>query len=110
MNLGKAHFIGSLAIIFLAALGLRFLYFSAARAGPLGHVDSAEYEALASGFTEHKPYVGAIGIGGFPSDLQRPPGYPFFLAFVRSNSGIGRTHVAVVQCVLDSLFTTVLVV
>ena len=110
MNLGKEHFIGSLAIIFFAALGLRFLYFSAARAGPLGNVDSAEYEALASSFTEHKPYGGAIGIGGFPSDLQRPPGYPFFLAFVRSNFGIGRTHVAVVQCVLDSLFTTLLVI
>ena len=110
MNLGKAHFIGSLAIIFLAALGLRFLYFSAARAGPLGNVDSGEYEALASRFIEHKPYVGGIGIGGFPSDLQRPPGYPFFLALVRSNFGMGRTRVAVVQSALDSLFTSLLAV
>jgi hypothetical protein len=104
MNRGKTPSIGLLAVIFFAALGFRLLYFSAARAGPLGNIDSEEYEDLASKFTEHQAYVGGVGIVGFPVDLQRPPGYPFFLALVRSRFGIGRTSVAVVQCVLDSLF------
>lgn len=105
MNCFKTRSIGLLAIIFLAALGFRLSYFVATRAGPLGNVDSKEYEDLAKKFTEHQAYVGAVGIAGFPSDLQRPPGYPFFLASVRSIFGSGRARVAVVQCVLDSLFT-----
>ena len=108
MNRAKVCPIGTLAIILFAALGFRLLYFGAARAGPLGNIDSAEYEDLASRFTEHRAYVGGIGIGGFPSDLQRPPGYPYFLAWVRSRFGIGRTRVAVVQCVLDTLFVALL--
>lgn len=108
MNRAKVCPIGILAIILFAALGFRLLYFWAARAGPLGNIDSAEYEDLASRFTEHRAYVGGIGIGGFPSDLQRPPGYPYFLAWVRSRFGIGRTRVAVVQCVLDTLFVALL--
>ncbi len=108
MNRSKASSIGKLAIILFAALGLRLLYFSAARGGPLGNFDSAEYEDLSLRFTGHQAYVGGVGIGGFPADLQRPPGYPYFLAFVRSKFGIGRSRVAVVQCVLDSLFTALL--
>src|SRR4029077_11703519 len=96
----KTRSLGLLAIIFFAALGFRLSYFVATRSGPLGNLDSKEYEDLATKFTERHAYVGGVGIAGFPSDLQRPPGYPFFLALVRSVFGSGRARVAVVQCVL----------
>ena len=93
MNRAKVCPIGILVIILFAALGFRLLYFWAARAGPLGNIDSAEYEDLASRFTEHRAYVGGIGIGGFPSDLQPSRN----LSVLKL---IGRTRVAVVQFVL----------
>jgi 4-amino-4-deoxy-L-arabinose transferase-like glycosyltransferase len=92
-----------LLLVFLVALGVRLAYFTAVHRGPLGNDDSAEYEYLASRIIHHQTYERATdALGGFPVDLQRPPGYPMFLALVARLAGRGREKVAIAQIVLNA--------
>jgi hypothetical protein len=91
---------------------LRLGYFWTVRDGPLGNGDSIAYEELAQKLLSHQPYstTAKTGPGGFPGDLQRPPGYPAFLAAVALLLGPSRVHTALVQCVLSGAFAVVLAV
>ena len=73
-----------LLALFVFAILLRLGYFWAVQDGPLGNGDSLAYEELAEKLLAHQPYstTANTGPGGFPGDLQRPPGYPAFLAGV----------------------------
>lgn len=101
-----------LAALFFFAILLRLGYFWAVHDGPLGNADSLAYEELAQKLLSHQPYstTAHTGGGGFPGDLQRPPGYPAFLAGVNVLLGPSRTHTALVQCVLSATFAVVLAV
>ena len=63
-------------------------------------------EDLAQKLLSRQPYAttASAGPGGFPADLQRPPGYPAFLATVDLLFGPGRAHMALVQSVLSGAF------
>jgi hypothetical protein len=92
-----------LLLVFLVAFGVRLAYFAAVHRGPLGNDDSAEYEDLASRIIHHQTYQRATAApGGFPGDLQRPPGYPMFVALVAKLAGRGRAKVAIAQVVLNA--------
>ena len=101
-----------LLALFLFSMLLRFGYFLAVRDGPLGNGDSLAYEELAQKLLSDQPYstTANTGPGGFPGDLQRPPGYPAFLAAVDLLLGPSRVHTALVQCVLSAAFAVVLAV
>ena len=101
-----------LLTLFLFAILLRLGYFWVVRNGPLGNGDSPAYEDLAQKLLSHQPYstTANTGPGGFPGDLQRPPGYPAFLAGVDVVLGPSRVHTALVQCVLSAAFAVVLAI
>jgi|SRR5271166_619847 len=101
-----------LLALFLFAILLRLGYFWVVRDGPLGNGDSAAYEDLAQKLLSHQSYstTANTGPGGFPGDLQRPPGYPAFLAGVDVLLGPSRVHTALVQCVLSAAFAVALAV
>jgi hypothetical protein len=85
MQFTMSHFRASTALL-LFALALRLGYLAMVWAGPLGNADSAAYKALAVSLSHGGPYQAheGAGPGGFPTDLQRPPGYPAFLALVNA--------------------------
>src|ERR1035437_4764087 len=76
-------------LLFLLALGLRLGYAALVWSGPLGNADSPAYEDLAVKIISSKTYQTneSGGPGGFPPDLQRPPGYPAYLAAVNYLGG-----------------------
>jgi len=79
--------------------------------GPLGNADSAAYKALAVFLSHGGPYQaqeGGAGPGGFPTDLQRPPGYPAFLALVNAPGVISNRRTSVVQCLIGAAFVALL--
>ena len=94
------------ALLFALALALRLSYLALAWNGPLGNADSAAYRDLALSLAHKQPYHAdqSAGPGGFPTDLQRPPGYPVFLAAVNSRETISYRRTAVIQCALGALF------
>src|SRR5260370_1290616 len=79
-----SHFPTPIALLILA-LTLRLGYLAVVWTGPLGNADSEAYKALAVSLWHGGPYQAqeSAGPGGFPTDLQRPPGYPRFLALVK---------------------------
>ena len=101
---------GSLLLVFLLALSFRLAYFAIVKAGPLGNGDSPAYEDLALHIVHHQSYASAQsgGPGGFPTDLQRPPGYPLFLSLKDSILGNSRTATALAQCLINALFAAIL--
>jgi len=101
-----------LLLLFLVALLLRLGYFFVVHNGPLGNGDSLVYEDLAHKLLSHQPYATSMSAapGGFPADLQRPPGYPVFLATVDALLGPTRLHTALVQSLLSAVFAVMLAV
>lgn len=100
------------AAIFVLALGLRVGYEVLVWNGPLGNADSAAYEDLAATIAHRQPYHTdqSAGPGGFPPDMQRPPGYPAFLAAVNFHATaattISRHRSSLAQCALGAAFST----
>jgi hypothetical protein len=101
----------ALILVFTASAGTRlsFLYF--AGSGTFGNSDTAGYQGLADSLLSSWTYTteqpsGAPG--AFPADLQRPPGYPFFLYLINPSSGVNRAWVAIVQSMLGGLFAVFL--
>src|SRR5262245_8048503 len=103
----------ALAMVFALATGTRlaFLYFAAS--GTFGNPDTAGYQGLANSLLSNWTYATeapAGAPGGFPADLQRPPGYPFFLYLINPSSGVNQWWVAFVQSMLGGLFAALLAV
>jgi 4-amino-4-deoxy-L-arabinose transferase-like glycosyltransferase len=93
------------------ALALRLGYLAVVWTGPLGNADSAAYESLAISLSHGGPYQaqeGGAGPGGFPTDLQRPPGYPAFLALVNASEVINNRRTAIVQCLIGAAFVALI--
>src|SRR5258708_3618515 len=92
------------------AMTLRLGYLALVWTGPLGNADSAAYKALAVSLSHGGPYEAqeSAGPGGFPTDLQRPPGYPAFLAVVSAPGVINNHRTSVVQCVAGAVFVALL--
>jgi len=96
--------------VFVLALGLRLAYEGFVWNGPLGNADSAAYEDLAAKIVGRLPYQTdqGAGPGGFPSDLQRPPGYPAFLAAINypaeTASAMSKHRSSLAQCILGAAF------
>ena len=103
-------------LLFLLALGLRLGYAALVWSGPLGNADSPAYEDLAVKIISSKTYQTneSGGPGGFPPDLQRPPGYPAYLAGVNylggSSLSNSRHRTSLVQCVMGAAFALVLAI
>jgi len=104
-----AHFRASSALLLLA-LALRLGNLAMVWTGPLGNADSAAYKALAISISHRGPYQAqeGAGPGGFPTDLQRPPGYPAFLALVNAREVISNHRTSVVQCAAGAVFVALL--
>jgi hypothetical protein len=98
--------------VFLLALGLRLGYEIFVWNGPLGNADSAAYEDLAAKIIHQQPYQTdqSAGPGGFPSDMQRPPGYPALLAVINfpfgAEAGISKHRISIAQCILAAAFAS----
>lgn len=98
--------------VFALALGLRLGYEVFVWNGPLGNADSAAYEDLAAKIIHQQPYQTdqSAGPGGFPSDMQRPPGYPAFLAMINfpygTQAGISKHRISFAQCILAAAFAS----
>lgn len=101
-------------VIFMLALGLRLGYDSLVWSGALGNGDSAAYEDLGAKILHGQAYQTNQNAGPacFPPDLQRPPGYPIFLAALRlpfeATSASSRVQISIVQCFIGALFTVLL--
>lgn len=99
------------ALVAVLAWVPRLAFAWAACAGNLTTPDTPAYEDLAravrTGVAYSSPLAG--GPGGFPADLQRPPGYPVFLALV-SGLGHDRSRVAWVQAALTGALAAAIVV
>ena len=96
--------------IFLLALIIKLAYFSLITPASLISPDSHAYQSLAEGILKRQIY-GSISEpvqGGFPADLQRPPGYPLFIYLVSTEKQISSFQVAVVQIILSSLLAAAL--
>ena len=92
------------------ALALHLGYLALGWTGPLGNADSAAYKALAVSLSHGGPYQAeeSAGPGGFPTDLQRPPGYPAFLVLVNSQEVISNRRTSFIQCVLGAVVVVLL--
>jgi hypothetical protein len=102
---------GAFSGLVVLALGLRLGYLAVVWTGPLGNADSAAYKALAVSLSHGGPYQaqeGSAGPGGFPTDLQRPPGYPAFLALVNAPGVISNRRTSLVQCAAGAVFVALL--
>ena len=97
--------------IFLVALGLRLGYEALVGNAALENADSPAYEDLATKIALLQPYQTerSAGPGGFPPDLQRPPGYPAFLAAINLPARtVSRHWTSIAQCFISAAFATVL--
>lgn len=107
------YFKFGLLVIFVLALGVRLAYLNVAASGRLGDDDSPAYEALAEALKTGRYTSDAANAkpgtpGGFPADLQRPPGYPVLLVLQNPVSGVSRFQTALVQSALGALFAAFL--
>ena len=104
-----SHFSTPIALLILA-LTLRLGYLAVVWTGPLGNADSEAYKALAVSLSHGGPYQAqeSAGPGGFPTDLQRPPGYPAFLALVNAPRVVSNRRTSIVQCVAGAVFVAFL--
>src|SRR5260370_26276064 len=95
-----SHFPTPSALLILA-LTLRLGYLAVVWTGPLGNADSEAYKALAVSLWHGGPYQAqeSAGPGGFPTDLQRPPGYPAFLALVNAPRGVSNRGTSIAPSV-----------
>lgn len=99
-----------MCLVFVCAFIPRMAYLNAIPDDRLTATDSAAYEQLAQTIKTDKSYnCSAIGgPGGFPADLNRPPGYPFFLAVINNGDTESRYKAAFTQVILGSLFSSIL--
>lgn len=103
----------ALILVFVSAAGTRlaFLYFAAS--GTFSNPDTVGYQGLADSLLSNWTYAtdkAAGAPGGFPADLVRPPGYPFFLYLINPSSGVNRAWVAFVQSMLGGVFAVFLAI
>ena len=84
------------------ALLVRLAYFLIARDGSLTAPDSTDYLHLAQRLVSGGGYASAGGI--FPADLNRPPGYPVFVAIASGWHHISLDQVALIQVLLGAAF------
>jgi hypothetical protein len=102
-----------LILVFIAAAGTRLAFLHFAASGTLSNPDTAGYQGLADSLLSNWTYAtdkAAGAPGGYPADLQRPPGYPFFLYLISPSSGVNRAWVAFVQSMLGGVFAVFLAV
>ncbi len=98
----------ALAGIFLLALILRLAYFDFVRHGDLmSNYDSRGYIALANALSERGEYTCSQTQFGFPQDLLRPPGYPFFLALLNGFRPVELVRTALLQSIVGALWVAV---
>jgi len=103
----------ALILVFIAAAGTRLAFLHFAASGTFSNPDTAGYQGLADSLLSNWTYAtdkAAGAPGGFPADLQRPPGYPFFLYLISPWSGVNRGWVAFVQSMLGGVFAVFLAV
>jgi Dolichyl-phosphate-mannose-protein mannosyltransferase len=98
----------SLAIFLIAAAVRVAFLLSLSGTQGLTTPDTPAYEDLAFHIQRGERYQTSRpgGPGGFPADLQRPPGYPFFLAMIERTGEVDRYRVAVVQIVMTAFLAT----
>ncbi len=84
------------------ALLVRLAYFLIARGGSLTAPDSTDYLHLSERLVSGGGYASSGGI--FPADLNRPPGYPVFMAIASGWHHISLDQVALIQVLLGATF------
>jgi 4-amino-4-deoxy-L-arabinose transferase-like glycosyltransferase len=95
---------GAVAVAALAVV-LRLAYFLIVRHGGLTEPDSTDYLALARQLASGGYHsVAGLSQGGFPVDLNRPPGYPAFLVAANLGGHISPERSALVQVLLGAIF------
>ncbi|HEY6403745.1 MAG TPA: hypothetical protein VI479_20140 [Blastocatellia bacterium] len=103
----------ALILVFVAVAGARLAFLHFAASGTFGNSDTVGYQGLADSLLSNWTYAtdkAAGAPGGFPADLQRPPGYPFFLYLISPSSGVNRAWVAFVQSMIGGLFAVFLAI
>lgn len=96
--------------VFLLAVSIKLVYISVISSSSLTSLDSAAYQSLAETLLNHHPYGSTSNTvqGGFPADLQRPPGYPLFIYLISRGKQISIFQIAVIQVILSSLLAAAL--
>jgi 4-amino-4-deoxy-L-arabinose transferase-like glycosyltransferase len=96
--------------VFLLALIIKLAYFSLITPASLISPDSHAYQSLAEGILTSQPYGSISGTvqGGFPADLQRPPGYSLFIYLASTAKQVSSSQVAIFQIILSSLLAAAL--
>lgn len=99
-----------MCLVFACAFIPRMAYLKAIPNDRLTATDSVAYEQLAQTIKNNTPYNSSAvgGPGGFPADLNRPPGYPFFLTIINNGDTASRYKAALAQVILGSLFASIL--
>lgn len=100
-------------LVFLLALGIRLAFFHVIRHGSISTPDTPGYLALADSMRTHGVYsteTSSGAPGGFPADLQRPPGYPFFLYLLNPRSEVNLYWTALVQSILGAFVSCLLMI
>src|SRR5262245_14885715 len=103
----------ALLVIFLLAVGIRLSFFQASRTGSFITPDSPGYLSLAESLRTKGSYTTETtsgAPGGFPADLDRPPGYAVFLLIINPFSKIDPIWSALVQSILGGVFAVALAV
>jgi hypothetical protein len=104
-SISRNEFRWSLLLVFILAFGIRWIYLEGAVRGLLGSPDTFAYEGLAESIHERTYQTDKqAGPGGFPADLQRPPGYPFFLFLVNPRMPVDRVRTAELQSLIGACF------
>ncbi|HEX5083208.1 MAG TPA: glycosyltransferase family 39 protein [Blastocatellia bacterium] len=98
----------ALILVFVAAAGTRLAFLHFAGAGNL--TPPGDYHGLSNSLLANWTYVDKSipAQFGFPTDLQRPPGYPFFLYLINPSSGVNPARVAFIQSILGGIFAVFL--
>jgi hypothetical protein len=94
----------ALVCVFALALGLRLTYFHWVRDGPLAMTDTRGYVKLAEALRTRGEYVSDYTAAGFPGDLIRPPGYPFFLLIANGFHEVNLVRTALIQSIMGGVW------
>ena len=88
----------------LLALIVRLVYFLIVRHGALIEHDSSDFIRLTAQLAHGRYSVPGAFSGGFPLDLNRPPGYPAFLLAANGGGHVSAQRTALVQVFLGAAF------